>query len=154
MKKQNLKTWYLSIWWALDFYDEFDHRFALFRFKRHSRNKTKHFLKPRFVCPCVVNFSPGFLFVHFFPLLSAFLWEWCLLTHIWTGQRLLSQCPCLWSYHLQQIKGSWHIIYALLKGWSVQLKSGSKALLPLSWKKKWSPLEWTVLQWNADLVCR
>lgn len=32
------------------------------------------------------------------------------------GSSISGTCPCLWSYHLQQIKECWHIIYALLKG--------------------------------------
>lgn len=75
-------------------------------------------------------------FVLFF-LLSACVWEWYLLTHIWTGQRLFYQwkvSTCLWSYHPQQIKDSWHIIYALLKA---EVFSWSRAATH-SWPLFWS----------------
>lgn len=56
-------------------------------------------------------------------------------------------CPCLWSYHLQQIKGSWHIIYALLKGVVFSWSQAAEHSYPLFWSNDFLLIE--CCWWNV-----
>ena len=106
-------------------------------------NENNHSLQTLLSFPLAHKVFFSSPFVHFF-LSGTFLWAWSLLTHIWTEQSLFYQwkvSTCLWSYHLLQIKDSWHIIYALVKGEVFRWSRAAKHSQPLFWSNDFLLIE-------------